>query len=191
MFNGGADARSLPPSPRPWSHLSPLPAHPFTTLTQATVSPPPPPYCCPYPCPYCTPECDRLSHRRPRPFTLRTPLTRPELLHTLRPPLEPSPFPPRPVFCAPPSRADAGRGRGAQVGQMREELREARTASHRKVAPRTKWTRRVPHPVLIGHAAYGQPPQGRPWGLLWGCCARFPAQRRVRFVPWEGRDVSD
>jgi len=36
----------------------------------------------------------------------------------------------------------------ARAQQAREDI-----MVHRSPPPRTKWTRRVPHPVLIGHAA--------------------------------------
>ena len=46
--------------------------------------------------------------------------------------------------------------------------------------PRTKWTRRVPHPVLIGHAApltpYPPPPLARACTHAARCCA----------PPWQG-----
>jgi len=43
----------------------------------------------------------------------------------------------------------------AEIGPVKEESPDHQREKLRKVPPplRTKWTRRVPHPVLIGHAA--------------------------------------
>jgi len=45
--------------------------------------------------------------------------------------------------------------RSTRVGGMADALRELYQTEHPPPPPppRTKWTRRVPHPVLIGHAA--------------------------------------
>ena len=53
-----------------------------------------------------------------------------------------------------------------------DELAEVRPALN----ARTKWTRRVPHPVLIGHAATG----GRSTTAGTICCRRTGRRRRVR-----------
>ena len=52
-----------------------------------------------------------------------------------------------------------------------------------QVPPRTKWTRRVPHPVLIGHAASltrpSLPGRGRGAGGVWAQADRSKSSRRV------------
>jgi hypothetical protein len=62
-----------------------------------------------------------------------------------------------------PSPPRAARERGAarwQTVYRRAELRELTSQS--PPPPRTKWTRRVPHPVLIGHAARPSHPRPLP-----------------------------
>jgi hypothetical protein len=39
------------------------------------------------------------------------------------------------------------------LDRERAEKRKLKRQHHKEPPPRTKWTRRVPHSVLIGHAA--------------------------------------
>jgi len=56
---------------------------------------------------------------------------------------------------------------------------------------RTKWTRRVPHPVLIGHAAsLVQPESGLAIAVLKNAYVRKPRPVAAQLVRGAGRDVS-
>ena len=89
---------------------------------------PPPPYCCPYPCPYCTLTLSLPSRLRV--------LARPAHGRDQRP---------------------RGQGRAVGFGAGQAPLSSGAAfciaACPPPPPPRTKWTRRVPHPVLSGHAA--------------------------------------
>jgi len=100
-------------------------------------SPPPPPYCCPYPCPYCTltPSLPTGPGRAARHALRRAPG----------------------AWAAAPNGARVPRGGLRAWGCLRGRgvcrACGVQAAPSRPPPPRTKWTRRVPHPVLIGHAA--------------------------------------
>ena len=53
----------------------------------------------------------------------------------------------------PPAGAAAGAHSRAPPKRAREQPADAQRAGTTPPPSRTKWTRRVPHPVLIGHAA--------------------------------------
>jgi len=93
----------------------------------ARGTPPPPPYCCPYPCFYCTLKGGGLGNAA---------------FHSaaLYPALAPA-IPPL-VACL----AEA-------LDKTRSNAAGALGNLVRNDPPRTDRTRRVPHPVLIGHAA--------------------------------------
>ena len=56
---------------------------------------------------------------------------------------------------------------------------DARAVVRAPPPPRTKWTRRVPHPVLIGHAASLTPPTARAPPPPW-LSPLVPARQRPR-----------
>jgi hypothetical protein len=71
--------------------------------------------------------------------------------------------------------------------------RELRVRPAPRPPPRTKWTRRVPHPVLIGHVASlrgGRTEASRGAERGRARSQRTNRTRRVRLVREEGRDVS-
>ena len=133
-------------------------------------SPPPPPYRSPYAFPYRTPPHDFQINHPPPPL--------PTVPHTPPPTVPPPPaspavrFPkaalffsrtawPKVVTKRSPLALQRGGGRrrgggGARARAVRHQHRSPELPARRgppPAAPRTNRTRRVPHPVLIGHAA--------------------------------------
>jgi len=83
----------------------------------------------------------------------------------------------------PPVAAPAAPAPRSCAQRPREEIRAGPGKGRPPPPPRTKWTRRVPHPVLIGHAeSLGRPPSPR--RLTRGCSARRRTDRSSRACTW-------
>ena len=167
--------------PRHPSLLLPLPVSLLYTPSLPTVAPTRvptvhslPPYCCPYPCPYCTlpsqgerfgppaPRAESVSEagvRRqagpPRAGAAGAARSRAVLYAQNRRGVAQPPYQSVKRLKRPRPRATghAARGRGG-ARRRRTALRGHRARARAPPPPRrTKWTRRVPHLVLSGHAA--------------------------------------
>ena len=159
----------LAPAPSPSPSPSSSPAATPTRRTEPEISVPPPPYCCPYQYPYCTLSLTRRiphppSHCCPNPCPYCTPP--PSLLSPLPVSLRytPSLSPHRGVAARITREAHdlqvstAPYGRQLSLQQPTNGSKGGETSPRRggivcPPPPLTKWTRRVPHPVPIGHAA--------------------------------------
>ena len=139
------------------------PVEPGLLVRPGPLRPPPPPYSCPYPCPYCalTPSLPpasvfSLSSLLSPLSSLLSPLS--SLLSPLCPLRALLPRPcaegQRAAQAAAESRGAGGGGgaRGEQPCRRPAPRRPVHTSGAPPPLPRTNRTRRVPHPVLIGHA---------------------------------------